>query len=315
MDDQVRVAADRRGEMGVGGAAEPGVAAVSLAVGGLFEGTKHERCIRLAAVPAPRGLACRQAARLRRDLARLARREALAQRRRRHAERVQLGDQALDPGRVGLGVDAVERRHALALQELGDLFVGEDHQPLDQPVGLGLGHGVGAGHVARGVEAELGLGGLDVEAGRAAPLSQRRGDLARHRQRRGDRLGRPGATGEDRVELVVVEAGVGADAAAIEARRSRLAVRAQLDLGGDGEALAPRAPGCRRRCSGHEATSARPPPGRRCCWRGAAPPGRAASRGAHGRRRRRYGPRPAPRPPRAGPRRRRRSRGRWRGRR
>ena len=39
--------------------------------------------------------------------------------------------------------------------------------------------------------------------------------------------------------LVVVEPGVGADAAAVEARRARLAVRPQLDLGADREALLP----------------------------------------------------------------------------
>ena len=39
------------------------------------------------------------------------RREPLAQRRRRHVERRELLDQPLDPRRVGLGVDAVDRRH------------------------------------------------------------------------------------------------------------------------------------------------------------------------------------------------------------
>src|SRR4029077_11273859 len=53
--DPVGVAPYRRGEVGVGSAAEAGVAAVALAVDGLLEGAEHERCIRLAAVPAPRG--------------------------------------------------------------------------------------------------------------------------------------------------------------------------------------------------------------------------------------------------------------------
>ena len=191
--------------------------------------------------PCPRRarLAGGQAARLGGDLARLARGDALAQRRGRDAERVQLRDQPLDPRRVGLGVDAVDRRHPLALQELGHLLVGEDHQPLDQAVGLGLRHAARAGHVALGVEAELRLEGLDVEARRPAVLAQRRRGLPRHRQRLGDSLGRPRAAGEDRVELVVVEAGVGADAAAVEARPARLPTRPQLDLGGDGEPLHP----------------------------------------------------------------------------
>ena len=149
----------------------------------------------------------------------------------------QLLDQPLDPRRVGLGVDAVDRRHPLALQQLRDLLVGEDHQPLDQAVRLGLGDAARAADVAGRVEAELRLEGLDVEAGRAAPLAQRRRRLARHRQRLGDRLRRFGAAGEDRVELVVVEPRVGADAAAVEARRGRPAARSQLDLRGHREAL------------------------------------------------------------------------------
>ncbi len=240
MHDQVRVAADRRGEMAVGGAAEPGVTAVALAVGGLFEGTQHERCIRVAAVPASRRLARHQPARLRGQLGGFARCRRAAQRRRRDLELVQLRDQPLDPRRVGLGVDPVDRRHALALQQLGDLLVGEDHQPLDQAVRLGLGDTARADDVAARVEAELGLEGLDVEAGRAAPLAQRRGRLAGDRQRLGDRFGRFRPPREDDVQLVVVEPRVGADAAAVEARAAGLTAGPQLDLRRHGEALHPR---------------------------------------------------------------------------
>ena len=134
----------------------------------------------------------------------------------------QLLDQALDPLRVRLRVDPVDRRHPLALEQLRDLFVGEDHQPLDQAVGLGLRDAAGADHVALRVEAELGLGGLDVEAGRAAV------SRPAPRPRRGRRQAarrRPRARSPDRrrrVELVVVETGVGADPAAVEARRAGL---------------------------------------------------------------------------------------------
>ena len=55
--EQVGVAPDRRGEVAVGRAAEAGMTAVAVAVGGLLQGTEHERCIRLPAVPAPRRLA------------------------------------------------------------------------------------------------------------------------------------------------------------------------------------------------------------------------------------------------------------------
>ena len=69
----------------------------------------------------------------------------------------QLIDEPLDPRRVGLLVDAVDGGHAAALAELGDLLVGEDHQLLDQPVGLGLLDGFGAHHRAVVVELELRL--------------------------------------------------------------------------------------------------------------------------------------------------------------
>ena len=104
VDEQVGIAADRRGEVAVGGAAEAGVAAVAVAVGGLHQGTEHERCIRLAAVPAPRRLARSPAGspRAATSPAWLGARP-WPQRRGRHAERVQLLDQALDPRRDRAG--------------------------------------------------------------------------------------------------------------------------------------------------------------------------------------------------------------------
>ena len=231
-------------------------------------------------------------------------------------ELVQLRDQLLDPRRIRPGVDPVDRRHPLALEQLRHLLVGEDHQPLDQPVRLGLGDAAGADHVAARVEAELGLEGLDVEAGRAAPLAQRRGRLAGDRQRLGDRLRRFGPTGEDDVELVVVEPRVGADAAAVEGGGAGPPVRVRARSPPSPPAARPPAPGCRPPRSARAAASARPRPARRCCW-----PRRRASRSSgepggtwaatsamwiQSRDRRR---------PRAGPRPRRRSRARSRGRR
>ena len=169
------------------------MAAVAVAVGACFR--ERSTSDVYASRPCPRraASATHQPARLGGDLAGLrAAPEPWPQRRRRHPERVQLLDQALDPRRVGLGVDAVDRRHPLALEQLRHLFVGEDHQPLDQAVGLGLRRPSGrATTLPLGVEAELGLGGLDVEAGRAALLAQRRRGLAGDRQRLGDRLRRP----------------------------------------------------------------------------------------------------------------------------
>ena len=144
-----------------------------------------------ASRPCPRrcGLAPRQPARVGRHLPGRARREPLPERRRRHVERPQLLQQPFDPRRVGLGVDAVDGGDAAVDQELGDPLVGEDHQPLDQPVGLGLRHPVGGDDVAVGVELELRLGRFDVEAGSAAVLAERGGDVAGRGERFGDLAG------------------------------------------------------------------------------------------------------------------------------
>ena len=213
MRDQVRVATDRRGEVAVGGAGEPGVAEVAVAVDGGLERAEHKRCIRGVAVPAALGLAADQAARLRRQLGRLRRGDALriGQRRRRQVERGELLEQDRDPARVRVLVDAVERRRPATLAELGDALVGEDHQLLDQPVGLGLLDRVGADDVAVGVEAELGLGGRDLECrrrggaraarpppagrARAAPRSPREASRARRRTRRAGRRRDDGRSG------------------------------------------------------------------------------------------------------------------------
>ncbi len=104
-------------------------------------------------------------------------------------------------------------------------------------MGLGLRHRVGADDVAGGVEAKLGLAGLDLEAGRAAVLPEHRRGIAGDRQRLGDVLGSAAAPGEEEVELIVVEAGAGADAAAVEARGTRPAGGAELDLGRDRQPL------------------------------------------------------------------------------
>ena len=70
----------------------------------------------------------------------------------------ELLDQQLDPRRVGLLVDAVERARLAPLEVVGDLLVGEHHQLLDQAVRLGLLDAVRADHVAVVGELELGLG-------------------------------------------------------------------------------------------------------------------------------------------------------------
>ena len=151
--------------------------------------------------------------------------------RRRNLEVVELGHEALDPRRVGLGVNPIDGGGALALEQLRDLLVGEDHQPLDQPVRLGLGDGAGLDRVAVGAEAELRLEGLDLETRRAAALSEPRGGSAGYRERLGNWLGGLSPAGEHLVEAVVVETSVGADPAAVEARGDRGAAGAKQNLG------------------------------------------------------------------------------------
>jgi hypothetical protein len=104
-------------------------------------------------------------------------------------------------------------------------------------VRLGLLDAPGAGDVATRVELELRLERLDLERGHRAAPGERGGGTAGEIERRRDGGGRLGPSGEDLVELVVVEAGVGADAAAVEGGRARLAPPAQVDLGRDRQPL------------------------------------------------------------------------------
>ena len=159
------------------------------------------------------------------------------QRRSRHVERRELLEEGRDATRVGTFVHPVEGRHAAPLADLGNPLVGEDHQLLDQAVGLGLGDRVSPDHVPVGIELELRLGGRDLQRAparvcRAAP-PQRRGRSPVASRSPPARL----LAGEDAVELVVVEPAVGANAAAVEARRARLAGGREDDLGGHREAL------------------------------------------------------------------------------
>ena len=165
--DEVRVAADRRGEMAVARRAQPGVAEVARRVVGLLERAQDERAERAPAASAGAHVAFDELRDLADEAPRLRRGEVLGDRRRRHLERDELLDEPLDARGLGLLVDAVEGRLA-ALGEHGrDLLVGGDHQVLDQAVGLRLLGRADRAHVAGAVESELGLGAGDLE--RAAP--------------------------------------------------------------------------------------------------------------------------------------------------
>ena len=131
---------------------------------------------------------------------------------------------------------SVQGGDVLSLQQLGDPLVGEDHQLLDQGMGLGLWHRAGPDDVAV-LEVELGLEALHLERSSGAALCEHGSGPARELDRPDDRFGGPLAPGEDPVEMVVVEPSVGANQTSVEALRARLPRRRELDLRGDGEAM------------------------------------------------------------------------------
>ena len=295
--------------MGVGLAPQAGMAEVAIRVVRLLQRAKHKRCIRLATVTPALGLPGDQAARLSGKLARLLGGDRVRQRRRRNVEGSELLDHPANPLRVRLLVHPVDGRDAAALEELGDTLVREDHQVLDQPVGLGLRDRVGAGHPSV-LEAELRLEALHLERGAGAAPGESRGRLSGEGQRLGDRPWRPGTAREDLVELVVVETRVRADQAAVEAGRKRLAGLRELDLRGDRQAIPLGERGCTRRSRARAGASVRPGRERRWSSPGGGPPSRGALPAERGPPRRRCGSRGARRARSEKRRRRRRSRGR-----
>ena len=110
VDDEVGVAADRRGEVAVRRAREAGVAEVPWVVARLLERAQDERRERLAR----RGPTWRRTSATRAEISPASAaadcgESVLGRRRRRHVEVGELREQELDRLRVGLLVDAVER--------------------------------------------------------------------------------------------------------------------------------------------------------------------------------------------------------------
>ena len=126
VDDEVGVAADRRGEVAVARQVEAEVAEVLRGVVGLGHGAQDGDVDHLGVLGA--GDAVEQAVELG-GLQHL----ALGQ---RQADGVDDGAQRLELLRGGLLVDAVEEAELLRLERLGGGDVGEDHEVLDQPVGV-----------------------------------------------------------------------------------------------------------------------------------------------------------------------------------
>ena len=98
--DQVRVAADRRGEVAVARRAQPGVADVLRGVVRLLERAQDERGQRGAPVAAAADLLVDEAGDLGDEVGALLRRHRLRQRRRRDVERRELVDEPLDAARA-----------------------------------------------------------------------------------------------------------------------------------------------------------------------------------------------------------------------
>ena len=231
MRDDVRIAADGRGEVAVARAGEPCVPDVAGRVVRLLLGAEHERAERPPAVAGAAHVVGHQPAGLARHVARLLRAHVPGRGRRGHVEAGELVQQALDGGRVRPVVDPVEGREPAPGEVVRHPLVREDHQLLDHAVRLGLRLVPDPDHVAALVELERRLGRLHLErAAPAAPLPQRRGHLAGGRQRlapgRGGRL----VSGEDAVHLVVGEPGVAPDPRAMERHRPGLGpVHQELD--------------------------------------------------------------------------------------
>ena len=109
VDDEVGVAADRRGEMAVGRAREPRVAEVARVVARLLERAQDEGRERLSPPPRLRDVLGNRVARLGGDAGRVRGREVLRRRRRRNRKVGELCKQQLDRLRVRPLVDAEER--------------------------------------------------------------------------------------------------------------------------------------------------------------------------------------------------------------
>ena len=237
MADQVRVAADRRREVAVARRPQAVVTEVAGRVAGLLQGAQDERGEADPAVAAAAHLLVDVVRDLRRQVARLLRRERPRERRRGDVERVELRDQPFDPRWIRPLVDAVQGGELARLQEPRDGLVGGDHQVLDQPVRLGLLARLERAHVTVAVERELRLGRLDGQrAALVAGALQRRADCACRGQGLGPRRLRRLGTREDPVHARIVEPRVGADHGAVKRGAAhRRALELQLD--GDGQPI------------------------------------------------------------------------------
>ena len=183
MDDEVGVAADRRGEVAVRRAREAGVAEVARVVAGLLERAQDERRERLAAAPRLRRRTRRRASRSRRRARRPTAARAVSGAggvgTSRSASFASSSSTACGSGRSWTRYSACA---VPAGEERGDVLVREDHQLLDEHVRVRLALEPGLGDPAV-LEAEDDLRRGDLErAAREAAAAQLRGDLVGKRE-------------------------------------------------------------------------------------------------------------------------------------
>jgi len=155
--------ANGRGEVAVAWTGQPRVAEIQWGVVGLLERAQHQRPEGALPAAGALGIARHQVRGLGGGVGSLLRAHALGDRRRGHIERGQLLDHELDRLGVGALVHAVERGEAGVGQIAGHALVGQDHELLDHPVGLGLRLVAHAGHAPLGVELEDRLGRVDLQ--------------------------------------------------------------------------------------------------------------------------------------------------------
>ena len=173
VDDEVGVAADRRGEVAIGGKGEAEVAEVLRGVVGLGHRAQHAHVDHLGVFGA--GHAVEQAVEVG-GLEHLALGE-------RQADRLDDLAQGFELFRARFLVDAVEQAQALFLERLGGCDVGEDHELLDDAVGVeALAEGDGQDAALVG-EHDPALGEVEVQrlaavarAAGGAPGGPERGD-------------------------------------------------------------------------------------------------------------------------------------------
>ena len=212
VDDQVRIAPDRRREVRVARERQAEVPQVLRRVARLLHRPQHQHG------DGPLG---RRAVDLLEQRLEVPRADRVGRRAERVAEARDEGLELLDLQRVGRLVHAVEARNVARLEELGHRLVREQHELLDDPVGDVPLSGDDRLHLAGLVEHDLGLVEVEVDrAEPAPPVVQDPEQLPhslehRHERRVAGRHGRV-AAGEDRVHVGVGHPLARADDAVVE---------------------------------------------------------------------------------------------------